>query len=154
MSSNISFVCKCLSSLCDQEKKRIFCVEFFFCFVFQRSKVIIILWPLRFEISLCYYIWFKNFDQCVIYWDVTISDFGLKELDFVQFHHDIIFCLESDSIVLSFLSSTGFLRVDIHQIWFQHITCYFLPSCFHGVLLFLSTTYERELASTRTQIVA
>ena len=79
------------------------------------------------------------------YWDVSISGFVLKELDSVQFYHDIIFCLESDSIVVSFSSSTGFLRVDIHQFWFQLITCYFFSSCIHGVL-FLSA-YEREITS-------
>ena len=87
------------------------------------------------------------------HWDVLISGFVIEELDSVQFHHDIIFCLESYSIVVPFSSSTGFLRVDFRQFWFQHITCYFLSSCFHGVLLFLSTSYERELASPRTQFV-
>ena len=88
-----------------------------------------------------------------IRWDVSIPGFVIEELDSVQFHHDILFCLESDSIVVPFSSSTSFLRVDIRQFWFQHITCYFLSSCITGVLLFLSTTYERELVSTRTEFV-
>ena len=98
-----------------------------------------------------------RFTLCILIgegqWDVSITGFLIEELDSVQFYHDIIFCLESDSIVVSFSSSTGFLRVDFRQFWFQHITCYFLSSCFHGVLLFLSTTYERELASTRAHLI-
>ena len=51
----------------------------------------------------------------LLHWDVSISEFVLEELDSVKFVHDIIFHLESDSIVVSFSSSTGFLRVDIRQ---------------------------------------
>ena len=39
---------------------------------------------------------------------VSIFLFVLDEPDSVRFHHDIIFCLESDSIVVSFSSGTGF----------------------------------------------
>ena len=46
---------------------------------------------------------------------VSIFRFVLEEPDSVRFHHGIIFCLESDSIVVSFLSGTGFLRVDVLQ---------------------------------------
>ena len=87
---------------------------------------------------------------------VLISQFVLDVPYSVQFHHDIIFCLESDSIVMIvvfFSSCTGFLRVDILQFQFQHITCYFLSSCIHGILLFLQTTYERGMTSTRIQFV-
>ena len=77
-------------------------------------------------------------------WDVSITGFVIEKLDSVLFYHDIIFCLESDSIVVSFSSSTGFLRVDIRQFWFQHITYYFLSSCFHGVLLFLSNNLRAK----------
>ena len=69
-------------------------------------------------------------------WDISISGFVLEEQDSVQIHHEIIFCLESDSIVVSFSSSTGFLRLNIHQFWSQHITCYFLSSCIHGYCCF------------------
>ena len=65
-------------------------------------------------------------------------------------HQGIIFCLESDSIVVSFTSSTGFLRADIRQFGSNISPA---ESCFHGDLLFLSTTYERELVCMRTQIV-
>ena len=51
---------------------------------------------------------------------VLISRFVLVVPDSVQFHRSIIFCLESDSIAVS---------------------------CIHGVLLFLSTTYEREMST-------
>ena len=52
---------------------------------------------------------------------VPISRFIPEKLDFVRFHHDIISCLESDSIVLSFSSGTAFLlRVGVLQFWFQH----------------------------------
>ena len=44
-----------------------------------------------------------------------ITGFVIEELDSVQFYHDNIFCLESDSIVVQFSSSTGFLRVDFRQ---------------------------------------
>ena len=37
------------------------------------------------------------------------TGFVIQELDSVQFLDDIIFCLESESIVVSFSSSTGFL---------------------------------------------
>ena len=81
----------------------------------------------------------------------SICGFVLGELDSVQFHLDIIFCLESDSIVVSFSSSIGFLRVDIRQFWFQHITCY--SFCIHGVFCFSTLTSEkwrvRELGSLR-----
>ena len=48
---------------------------------------------------------------------VLISRFVLDVPASVQFHHDITFCLESDSIVVSFSSGTSFLRVDILQFW-------------------------------------
>ena len=38
--------------------------------------------------------------------------FVLDELASVQFLHDFIFCFESDFIVVSYSSSTGFLRED------------------------------------------
>ena len=79
--------------------------------------------------------------------------FVLEEPDSVRFHHDIIFCLESDSIVVSFSQGIGKLRVDVLQFWFQHITCDFLSSCIHGVVLFLSKTYERDMTSMRIQFV-
>ena len=72
--------------------------------------------------------------------------------DSVRFHHDIIFCMfcvKSDHIVVSFSYGAGKLRVDVRQFWFQYITCDFLSSCILGVLLFLSTTYEREIHSLR-----
>ena len=53
---------------------------------------------------------------------VSISGCVLDELDSVQFHHDISFCLELDYIVLSFSSGTGFLGVDVVQFWYQYIT--------------------------------
>ena len=51
------------------------------------------------------------------HWDVSITGFSIEELDSVQFYHDIIFCLESDSFVVPFSLSTGFLRVDFRQFW-------------------------------------
>ena len=64
------------------------------------------------------------------------SRFVLKEPDSVRFHHDLIVCLESDSIVVPFSLGTGFLWVEVFQFWFKHITCDFLPSSIHSVLLF------------------
>ena len=52
---------------------------------------------------------FRRDYECV-HSDVSISRYVLDELDSDQFYHDIIFCFESDSIVVSFLSGTGFLR--------------------------------------------
>ena len=64
--------------------------------------------------------WLKYLFQII--WDavdgVSISWFVIDVPDSVQFHHDINFCLKSDSIVVSFSSGTGFLRVDILQFWF------------------------------------
>ena len=80
----------------------------------------------------------------MLQWDVANTGFAIQELDSVQILQDIIFYLESDSIVVSFSSSSDFLWVDIRQFWFQHITYYFLSSCSHAVLLFLSTTYDRK----------
>ena len=71
---------------------------------------------------------------------VSISRFALDELDSVQFHHDIT-CLESDSIVVSFTSGTGFLRVNVVQFWFQQITCHFLPSC---IVVFIDKVRTRN----------
>ena len=48
-----------------------------------------------------------------ILWDVSIPGFVIEELDSVQFLHVIIFCFESDSIVVSHSSSTGFLSEDV-----------------------------------------
>ena len=45
-----------------------------------------------------------------IQWDFSIPGFVIEELDSVQFLNDIIFCLESDPIVVSYSLSTGFLR--------------------------------------------
>ena len=49
----------------------------------------------------------------IIHWDISITGFVIQELDSVQFLHDIIFCFESDSIVVFFSSRTGFLRADV-----------------------------------------
>ena len=65
---------------------------------------------------------------------VSISRFVVDVPDSVQFHHDIIFCMESNSIVVSFSSGIGFLRVHMLQFWFQNITCYFY-CCFNQQLM-------------------
>ena len=81
-------------------------------------------------------------------WRGFILDlFKIDGPDSVRFHHDVIFC--SDSIVVS-SSGTRKLRVDFVQFWFQHISRYFLSSCIHGVLLFLSTINVR----TRNNVYA
>ena len=48
---------------------------------------------------------------------VSISPFVLKEPDSIWFHHDIIFSLESDSIVVSFSLGAGFLRQLTNEKW-------------------------------------
>ena len=82
---------------------------------------------------------------------VSISRFVLEKPDSTRFLHDIIFYLKSGSIVVSFSLGTAFLRVDVLQFWFQHTTRDFLSSCLYVELLLLSTTYEREMWSTRIQ---
>ena len=37
----------------------------------------------------------------IVEWDVSITGFVIEEIDSVQFYHDIISCLESDSIVVN-----------------------------------------------------
>ena len=81
-------------------------------------------------------------------WDVSVSGFVLEELNSVQFHRDIFFYLESDSIVVSFSSSTGFLRVDIRQFLFQHILFSFLLYSLR-IVVFI----DNLRASTRTRFV-
>ena len=72
---------------------------------------------------------------------VSISQFVLDEPDFVWFHYDIIFCLESDYIVVSFSLGTKKLRV-LSLNFGSNISP--AISC-HRVLFFLLTTYELEI---------
>ena len=44
-----------------------------------------------------------------IHWYVANTGFVIQELDSVQFLYDTIFCFESDYLVVSFSSCTGFL---------------------------------------------
>ena len=58
------------------------------------------------------YIWSSQ--SCPwLQWDGANPGFVIQELDSVQFLYDIIFCFESDSIVVSFSSRTGFLGADV-----------------------------------------
>ena len=45
--------------------------------------------------------------------DVANTGCVIQGLDSVQFLHDIFFCFESDSIVVSLSSRTGFLGADV-----------------------------------------
>ena len=80
----------------------------------------------------------------LIHWDVANTGFVIQELDSAQFVHDIIFCLESDSIVVSFSLRTGYLDnqcADIVQFWFNISPA---VSCHHVLYSFYRqrTTYE------------
>ena len=81
---------------------------------------------------------------------VWISRFVLDVSDSVQFHHDITFCLDSDSIIVSFSSGTSFLRLEIILFWFQHITWYFLSSCFVVFIDILRTRNDEYALSPGT----
>ena len=51
--------------------------------------------------------------KCFGMYTISITGFVIEELDSVKFIYDVIFCFESDSIVVSYSSSTGFLRIDV-----------------------------------------
>ena len=52
---------------------------------------------------------FTFMSNTTLQFDVANTGFVIQELDSVQLLHDIIFYFESDSIVVSFSSITGFL---------------------------------------------
>ena len=60
---------------------------------------------------------------------LSISRFVRDEPDSVWFHHDILFCLESDYILFVLFIRYRKIESNVLEFWFQHITCDFLSSC-------------------------
>ena len=87
-------------------------------------------------------------------WIMNISIAYTIDKDSTRSCNDIVLCLESDSIVVSFLQGTVFFEKRCPSVLVEQRCTYHLRFLiFHHALLYSSTTYKPEFTSKRIWFV-